>query len=427
MTAKTWFQTTAIDYPNSRPHIGTAFEKLGADVQARYRRMEGYDVCFLMGNDENTVKVSKRAAELGQDPQAYCDDMARQFREVWDALDISYDAFIQTSQRAAQGSAAGSSSRRCTTTATSTRASYEGWYCEGCEEFKTDKQHEENDGLCPNHKTPLVAAQRAVLLLQAVGVPGPAAEALRGEPRLHPAGEPRATRSSASSRPRGCATSTSRGTARTWGIRVPFDPEFTIYVWFDALLTYITGIGYGDDEATFRKYWPATCTSSARTSRASTAPSGRRCCGPPGEEPPKKVFGHGFVYIKNEETGDGREDQQVARQRRRADGDHHEVQRRGVPLLLPARVPVPADGEFGWARFAEVYNSDLANNLGNLFSRDDHDPGKNYDGVLDGTAGQDAGAGRAGTGPRGVRRRRCAGTSKRAGTTRRCRRSCRTS
>ena len=97
-----WFQTTAIDYPNSRPHIGTAFEKLGADVQARYRRMEGYDVFFLMGNDENTVKVSKRAAELGQDTQAYCDDMARQFREVWDALDISYDDFIQTSQRAAQ-------------------------------------------------------------------------------------------------------------------------------------------------------------------------------------------------------------------------------------------------------------------------------------------------------------------------------------
>ncbi len=93
-----WFQTTAIDYPNSRPHIGTAFEKSwSADVQARYRRMEGYDVFFLMGNDENTVKVSKRAAELGQDTQAYCNDMARQFREVWDALDISYDTFVQTS------------------------------------------------------------------------------------------------------------------------------------------------------------------------------------------------------------------------------------------------------------------------------------------------------------------------------------------
>src|SRR5580692_6876037 len=93
-----WFQTTAIDYPNSRPHIGTAFEKLGADVQARYRRMEGYDVWFLMGNDENTVKVAKRAAELRQDPQPYCADMARQFQEVWKALDVSNDDFIQTSE-----------------------------------------------------------------------------------------------------------------------------------------------------------------------------------------------------------------------------------------------------------------------------------------------------------------------------------------
>ena len=95
-----YFLTTAIDYPNSRPHIGTAFEKLGADVQARYRRMEGYEVFFLMGNDENTVKVSKRAAELGLDPKAYCDDMARQFKEVWRALDISFDDFIQTSEAA---------------------------------------------------------------------------------------------------------------------------------------------------------------------------------------------------------------------------------------------------------------------------------------------------------------------------------------
>src|SRR5207249_11075662 len=89
-----FFLTTAIDYPNSRPHIGTAFEKLGADVQARYRRMEGYDVFFLMGNDENTVKVAKRAAELGQDPKTYSDDMAQQFRSVSDALEISYDVFV---------------------------------------------------------------------------------------------------------------------------------------------------------------------------------------------------------------------------------------------------------------------------------------------------------------------------------------------
>src|SRR5260370_2691508 len=88
-----FYITTAIDYPNSRPHIGTAFEKIGADVQARYRRMEGYDVHFLMGNDENTVKVAKRAAELGRAPKEYCDDMARQFQEVWRVLDLHLTLF----------------------------------------------------------------------------------------------------------------------------------------------------------------------------------------------------------------------------------------------------------------------------------------------------------------------------------------------
>src|SRR3989442_13335078 len=138
MTAKrTWFQTTAIDYPNSRPHIGTAFEKLGADVQARYRRMEGCDVFFLMGNDENTVKVSARAAELGQGVQDYCNDMARQFREVWDALQVSYDEFVQTSEprhhRCAQAFI-----QKVYDNGYIYKGSYEGWYCEGCESVKPD-------------------------------------------------------------------------------------------------------------------------------------------------------------------------------------------------------------------------------------------------------------------------------------------------
>ena len=119
---KRFFLTTAIDYPNSRPHIGTAFEKIGADVQARYRRMEGYDVFFLMGNDENTVKVARKAAELGQDVKAYCDDMARQFQEVWRALDISYDDFIQTSEPRHHRRLPEVHPEGVTTTATSTRA-----------------------------------------------------------------------------------------------------------------------------------------------------------------------------------------------------------------------------------------------------------------------------------------------------------------
>ena len=148
-----YFLTTAIDYPNSRPHIGTAFEKIGADVQARYRRMEGYDVFFLMGNDENTVKVAKRAAELGRDPKAYCDDMARQFKEVWRALDISFDDFIQTSEpRHHEGCR--KFIQKVYDNGYIYKGQYEGWYCEGCEAFKTETEIKEAGGVCPIHKTP---------------------------------------------------------------------------------------------------------------------------------------------------------------------------------------------------------------------------------------------------------------------------------
>src|ERR1700730_6272946 len=147
-----FYQTTAIDYPNSRPHIGTAFEKIGADVQARYRRMEGFEVHFLMGNDENTIKVARKAVELKQEPKPYCDEMARQFREVWDALGISYDDFIQTSEpRHHEGCR--KFIQKVYDNGHIYKGNYEGLYCEGCESFKTDKEIKEAGGVCPLHKT----------------------------------------------------------------------------------------------------------------------------------------------------------------------------------------------------------------------------------------------------------------------------------
>src|SRR5690242_4579460 len=149
-----FYLTTAIDYPNSRPHIGTAFEKVGADVHARYRRMEGYEVFFLMGNDENTVKVARKAAELGRQPQEYCDDMARQFKEVWQALEISYDDFIQTSE-ARHHRGCQQFIQKVFDNGYIYKGTYEGWYCEGCEAFKTEKELDAGKN-CPIHKTPAV-------------------------------------------------------------------------------------------------------------------------------------------------------------------------------------------------------------------------------------------------------------------------------
>ncbi len=195
-----YFLTTAIDYPNSRPHIGTAFEKLGADVQARYRRMEGYEVFFLMGNDENTVKVSKRAAELGLDPKAYCDDMARQFQEVWRALDVSFDAFIQTSEAAPPRSLPeihpkGLRQRLYL------QGAVRGAVLRGLRGVQDRHRNPGGRRRLPHPQDAARQTQRAVLLLRAVEVPGPTARVLQREFRLHPAGKSAKRGRSTSSRP----------------------------------------------------------------------------------------------------------------------------------------------------------------------------------------------------------------------------------
>lgn len=366
-----FFQTTAIDYPNSRPHIGTAFEKIGADVQARYRRMEGYDVFFLMGNDENTVKVAKRAQDLGQDVQAYCNDMARQFKEVWQALEISYDDFIQTSEpRHHEGC------RRFIQKVYDNgyiyKGSYEGLYCEGCEAFKTEK--ELVDGKCPLHNTPPVkrsepcyyfAFSRFQERLLKFYEQNP--EFVQPESRFNEV---------ISFVQAGLQDVNITRSGETWGIRVPFDEAFTIYVWFDALLNYITAIGYGQDPERFARWWPADfhfIGKDITRFHCALWPAMLMAADLP---PPKRVFGHGFVYIKGEKIsktlGNIVEPMELITK----------FNAEAFRYYFLRECPFPGDGDFSWHRFEEVYNSDLANNLGNLYSRVITLVTRNFDGQL---------------------------------------------
>ena len=380
MAAKTWFQTTAIDYPNSRPHIGTAFEKLGADVQARYRRMEGYDVFFLMGNDENTVKVSKRAAELGQDTQAYCDDMARQFREVWDALDISYDTFVQTSSERHK-QCCRKFIQKVYDNGYIYKGEYGGWYCEGCEEFKSEKVHAENAGNCPVHKRPLTRRSEPCWFFKLSAFQDRLLKHLKENPEfVQP--ESRRNEMIGFIEAEGLQDLNISRTGEAWGIRMPFDPEFTIYVWFDALLTYITGIGYADDEATFRKYWPADVHFIGKDITRFHTHIWPAMLWAAGEEAPRKVFSHGFVNNNGEKMGKtlgNIVDPCEIIVRSNTDAYRYFFMR---------ECPFPTDGDYSGQRFEEVYNSELANNLGNLFSREMNLVWKNYEGKLDATAGK---------------------------------------
>jgi methionyl-tRNA synthetase len=380
---KTWFQTTAIDYPNSRPHIGTAFEKIGADVQARYRRMEGYDVRFLMGNDENTVKVSKKAAELGVDPQAYCDDMARQFREVWDALDIGYDTFIQTSSERHK-QCCRKFIQKVYDNGHIEKGKYEGWYCDGCEEFKSEKDHKENDGLCPNHKTPLTRRSEPCYFFKLSTFQDQLLKYYEEHPDfIQP--ESRKNEIVSLIKTEGLRDIPISRLNQTWGIRIPFDPEFTIYVWFDALLTYVTGIGYGDDEKLFDTYWPCDTHFIGKDITRFHTALWPAMLWAAGLEAPKKVFAHGFVYVKNEDTGAV---EKISKSLGNVVEPMEIIKKFSADAFryyFLRECPFPGDGEFGWGRFAEVYNSELANNLGNLLSRCLTLVAKNYEGVLTNT------------------------------------------
>jgi methionyl-tRNA synthetase len=381
-----WYQTTAIDYPNSRPHIGTAFEKLGADVQARYRRQQGYEVFFLMGNDENTVKVAKKAAELGQDIQAYCDDMARQFREVWDALEVSYDAFVQTSHQRHKDCCR-KFIQKVYDNGYIYKGSYEGLYCEGCESFKTEKDLVE--GRCPIHQTPAV---RRVEPCHFFALSKFQDRLLRFYEEYPDFIQPESRRNEVLALVQTelkDVNITRMGQA--WGIRVPFDPEFTIWVWFDALLTYITGIGYGDDEAAFRKWWPADIHFIGKDITRFHCALWPAMCFAAGIEPPRQVFGHGFVYIKGEKIsktlGNIVEPMDLI-----TNLTVTEFRADAFRYYFLRECPFPDDGNFSWQRFEDLYNADLAHNLGNLYSRVLTIITRNYEGRLAPTPGAEAGA-----------------------------------
>ncbi|HEV3447209.1 MAG TPA: methionine--tRNA ligase [Gemmataceae bacterium] len=386
--APRFYQTTAIDYPNSRPHIGTAFEKIGADVQARYRRMEGYDVHFLMGNDENTIKVARRAAELQRDPKEYCDDMARQFKEIWQALEISYDDFIQTSEpRHHQGCR--KFIQKVYDNGWIYKGSYEGLYCEGCESFKVKSDLDEQ-GRCPNHpQMTLLRRSEPCYFFKLSAFQDRLLRYYEENPDFI---QPESRRNEVLSLVQsGLQDVNITRIGQDWGIRVPFDEAFTIYVWFDALLNYITAIGYGWDEEQFKKWWPADIHFIGKDITRFHCALWPAMLLAAELEPPRRVFGHGFVYRKDEKTGERRRESKTW-------GDIVEPMEIITKFNAEAfryyflrECPFPGDGDFSWQRFEEVYNADLANNLGNLYSRVLRLIAQNYDGHLQATAGVEPG------------------------------------
>jgi methionyl-tRNA synthetase len=350
--------------------------------------MEGYDVFFLMGNDENTAKVPKKAAELGRNPKDYCDAMAAEFKAVWRALDVSFDEFIQTSEPRHHAGCR-QFIQKVYDNGHIYKGSYEGLYCEGCESFKTEKEVKEAGGVCPDHKVPPVRRSEPCYYFRLSSFQARLLEFYEQHPEFI---EPESRRNEVLALVQGGLQDVNiTRLGQTWGIRVPFDEEYTIYVWFDALLNYITGIGYGSDEARFRQWWPADLHFIGKDITRFHCALWPAMLLAAGLEPPRKVFAHGFVYRKNEETG---EVQKIGKSLGNVVEPMEIISKfsgEAFRYYFLRECPFPGDGEFSWQRFRDVYNADLANNLGNLYSRCVTLIARNYDGHLGQTAGVEPG------------------------------------
>jgi methionyl-tRNA synthetase len=354
-----YFLTTAIDFVNSRPHLGTAYEKITADIIARYRRLDGYDTHFLMGNDEHSQNVFRKAAEQGKDPLAYCDEMEQVFRDVWQRLDLSFDDFIRTTDRRRHFPAVQKMAQACLDNGDIYEGSYEGWYCEGCEAFKPEKDLV--DGTCPIHKTRPQWIKEKNWFFRLSKYQQPLLKHYADHPSFI---EPEVRRNEILRLVEGGLEDISMSRAgQSWGIPVPFDPASVVYVWFDALINYAAAVGYGWDEAQFNKWWPANLHVVGKDITRfhcviwpAMLMSARAAL-------PAQVFGHGWVYFKGErmsKTMGNIVDPLDAANRFGPDP---------LRLYLAKEIPYGGDGDFTWERFEEKYNADLANNLGNLVNR----------------------------------------------------------
>ncbi|RNC28657.1 MAG: Methionine--tRNA ligase [Candidatus Dichloromethanomonas elyunquensis] len=355
-----YYITTPIYYPNSSPHIGTAYTTIAADAMARLRRMKGDDVYFLTGTDENAQKIVRTAENAGVDPHTYVDGIVKRFRELWNLLQISNDDFIRTTENR-HVKVVQYIFNRLYEQGDIYKSEYEGWYCTPCETFWTENKL--IDRKCPNPD-----CGREVELLKEESYffrmskyQDKLLEHIHSNPDFI---QPVSRRNEMIKFIEGGLEDlcVSRTTFQ-WGIKVPFDPKHVVYVWLDALINYISALGYPDGE-NYRKYWPAEVHLMGKDIvrfHSVIWPITLMALGIP---LPQKVFGHGWFL--NRQGG------KISKSRGNVQDSFELIQRYGpdpIRYFLLREMQFGMDGTYSEDDLVERLNSDLANDLGNFVSR----------------------------------------------------------
>ena len=361
MSSDTFYLTTTLPYVNAAPHIGFALEIVAADVIARYQRdLLNKEVVFNTGTDEHGQKIFQQALENKQDPQAYADEYAAKFDELKQLLNLSYSNFIRTTDSSHQD-AAQEFWRRCDANGYIYKNEYKAKYCVGCELEKTDSELE--DGKCPLHPTrELEFREEENYFFKFSAFQKQLIELYEKNPEfVKPKGKQKEIANFVKQGLRDFSISRLKE-KMPWGIPVPDDSEHVMYVWFDALVNYISTLGWPSDQENFAKFWPGVQLAGKDNLRQQSAmwQAMLMAADLPNS---KKILINGFIGV------DG---QKMSKSTGNVIAPSELVERYGID---GARYLIISLGVFGedmdvsWKRLDEAYTADLANGLGNLCSR----------------------------------------------------------
>ena len=375
MEKKPYYITTAIAYTSGKPHIGNTYEIVLTDAIARYRRAQGYDVFFQTGTDEHGQKIEEKAKEQGITPKAFVDGVASTVRETFDMMNTSYDYFIRTTDEGHEKQVQ-KIFRKLYEQGDIYKGTYEGLYCTPCESFWTESQLV--DGCCPDCGRPVKKAKEEAYFFRMQKYADRLMKHIEEHPEfIQP--ESRKNEMINNFLKPGLQDLCVSRTSFTWGIPVDFDPKHVIYVWIDALSTYITSLGYdadGNHGENFKKYWPADVHIIGKDIlRFHTIywPIMLMALDLP---LPKQVFGHPWLLV-----GDGKMSKSKGNVIY-ADELVHYFGVDAVRYFVLHEMPFAQDGTITWDLVVERINSDLANILGNLVSRTISMSNKYFDGEI---------------------------------------------
>jgi len=371
MSQKTFYLTTPIYYVNAEPHLGHAYSTIVADVAARFHRLMGVATRMQTGTDEHGDKIAQAAEKQGVSPQAYADEISGKFRALWPELDIAPDNFIRTTD-AAHKQVVQAILQKVHDAGDIYFAKYGGHYCVGCERFLTE--HEMVDGKCPDHGTEPVFQEEENYFFKMSAYTGALREHIEANPDFI---RPRRYKNEVLamleagledlciSRPK---------TRLTWGIELPFDQNFVTYVWFDALINYITGLDWPDGER-LEKFWTgANAAPQHLIAKDILKPHGiywptmlMALARAEGREPTHYLYRHLNVH-GYWQVGEGKMSKSRGNVVRPLDlAGVYGVD--AFRYFLLREMTFGLDSSFSEDLLVERYNADLANDLGNLFSR----------------------------------------------------------